>query len=73
MIYWEYRDTCGHFLDLLHDAEVVCYVSGENVMLDKVQDLLVSGVWDLLKDLAALGVEDADCLGKMVSLHSRRR
>lgn len=63
-----YARTCGHLFKALLEAEVVGYVGGQYVVLNQVQHSLVHGVRDVLKDVAALRVEDAHCLGEVMAL-----
>ncbi len=60
--------TVSHFLCILHDFEVVLNVSGEDVVLDEVQKHLVLLTGHMLKDVAGLRVQDANSLGKVMSL-----
>ena len=58
-----------HGLHLGDDSEVVSEVGGEDVVPDEVQAPGVVSLPEVLQDVAALRVEDAHALGKVVPLH----
>ena len=58
-----------HGLHVGDDPEVVSEVGGEDVVPDEVQAPGVVSLAEVLKDVAALCVEDAHALGEVVPLH----